>query len=211
MVIPASAPPPQPPPGSLGGIILCGGRSSRLGINKSELQLHGRTFLAILAEAVSQYADPVVLVGRVETERHHFSAPVQIRADELPDRGPLEGIRVGLAALSAVCEAAFVTSCDVPLLRPEIIPWLAAQRQGREAAIPVQDQRVYGLTAVYRTDLHPRLAQRIAAGQLRVSDLATALDCQRIPVAGLRQLDPNLDSLMNINSADDYQALLERS
>ena len=203
--------PPSTVPRRLGGIILCGGRSSRLGINKSELKLGGRTFLEILHEVVGEATDRVVLVGHVDLARHSFSGPQEILADEVADRGPLEGIRVGLQALAEDCHAAFVTSCDVPLLRPAVIRWLAESLGTHEAAIPTDDQRVYGLTAVYRTDTHARMAQRIAANQLRVSDLAEALDTHRLPLKQLRAIDPDLDSLTNINSADDYQALLDRA
>jgi molybdopterin-guanine dinucleotide biosynthesis protein A len=52
--------------------------------------------------------------------------------------------------------------------------------------------------------------QRIKNGQLRVSELATAFQAHQISVDSLREIDPELDSMTNINSAIDYYNLLKR-
>ena len=108
------------------------------------------------------------------------------------------------------CEFAFVTSCDVPLLKPQLIRFLFEQLEGHPAIVPVQGDRVFGMTAIYRTDQHVEIDDRIKSNQLRVSDLAAALDARCIKADELRKADPDLDSLTNINSVDDYRILLDR-
>jgi molybdopterin-guanine dinucleotide biosynthesis protein A len=66
------------------------------------------------------------------------------------------------------------------------------------------------MTAIYRTELHHAIGQRIALNQRRVSDLASAFATNRIDVETLRIVDPNLDSLTNVNLARDYLELLHR-
>ncbi len=195
----------------MGAIVLCGGQSTRLGIDKTELIFRDQTFLELVVQQVSKVAKHVVLVGRINSESHHLAENIISLQDERDGLGPLEGIRVGLKCLAdRNIPLAFVTSCDVPLLKPELIRFLISQRCERSAIVPVDGARVYGMTAIYETELHSRIEERLENKQLRVSELADAFDARKVPVNELKDVDPNLDSMTNINSAQDYQALLDR-
>jgi len=195
---------------SLGAIVLCGGKSTRLGIDKTQLIFHGQTFLERVVSQVEQVCHPVVLVGDADFSQHQLPPNVQWATDEHPNCGPLEGIRVGLAKLASQVDFAFVTSCDVPLIAPQLIRFLFHKISDHEAVVPVSEERIFGMTAVYRTALHEMIDQRIKNGQLRVSELATAFQAHQISVDLLREIDPELDSMTNINSAIDYYNLLKR-
>lgn len=219
----------QNPISKLGAVVLCGGKSSRLGIDKSRLDFNGRTFLEQVVAQVRQVCSSVVVVGNNDLSCHRLPGDVLIARDEASDKGPLEGIRVGLKRLSMPsraaetqppdasnqvkqvgCEFAFVTSCDVPLLKSELVRFLFEQLEGHSAIVPVQEERIFGMTAIYRIQLHVEIANRIKAGSLRVSDLASALGARCIEAESLRAADSDLDSLTNINSVADYRELLER-
>ena len=196
---------------NLGAVVLCGGESSRLGVDKAGLLFNGQTFLHCIVEKIATVTDTIVLVGKEQSEAtRQLPCKVIFRRDQRTDRGPLEGIRVGLARLAESVEYAFVTSCDVPLLNPALIRQLFQQIGDAPAIVPVDGKRVFGMTAIYRTDLHASIDQRIEAGQLRVSDLADAFGARKIQVQTLASSDPNLDSLTNVNSAKDYLDLLAR-
>ena len=201
---------------NLGAVVLCGGKSSRLGIDKTRLDFKGRTFLEQVVQQVRQVCSQVVIVGDTDLSFHQLPDDVWMACDEADDKGPLEGIRVGLERLANAeneqggCEFAFVTSCDVPLLQPALIGYLFEQLNGGSAVVPLQGDRVFGMTAIYRTRFHVEIGNRIKANQLRVSELATALDARCIDSETLRKIDPDLDSLTNINSVDDYRNLLKR-
>jgi molybdopterin-guanine dinucleotide biosynthesis protein A len=194
----------------LGAIVLCGGKSTRLGIDKTQLIFQGQTFLERVVSQVQKVCHPVILVGDADFSQHQLPPNVQWATDENADCGPLEGIRVGLAKLASQVDMAFVTSCDVPLIDPELIRFLSHRISDRDAVIPVSGERVFGMTAVYRTKLHGMIHERIQNGQLRVSELATAFPSHQIHVDSLREIDPELDSMTNINSAVDYFDLLKR-
>ena len=213
---------------SLGAVVLCGGQSSRLGIDKTRLDFQGRTFLEQVVSQVRQVCRRVVVVGNGDLSFHDLPADVLLARDEAVGKGPLEGIRVGLKQLATAvdsqkpddpesqtaedrgCEFALVTSCDVPLLKPELIRFLFEQLKGHSAIVPVQEERIFGMTAIYQTQHHVEIAKRIDADSLRVSDLASALGARCIDAESLRVADSNLDSLTNINSVADYRQLLER-
>ena len=195
---------------SLGAIVLCGGKSTRLGIDKTQLIFHGQTFLERVVSQVEKVCHPVILVGDPDFSQHQLPPNVQWATDENPNCGPLEGIRVGLAKLASQVDFAFVTSCDVPLINPELVRFLFHKIAEHEAVVPISEERIFGMTAVYRTKLHQLIDQRIQNGQLRVSELANSFQALQIPVNLLREIDPELDSMTNINSAADYFDLLKR-
>ena len=195
---------------SLGAVVLCGGQSSRLGVDKQELVFAGKTFLETIVAALAPVTQKIVLVGNVDPERHQLPDSVSIAHDELDGKGPLEGIRVGLKFLSNDCQYAFVSSCDVPLLTGKLVGFLFAQMNDRDAIVPTKGDRRYGMTAIYRTSLHTAIAKRIQQNLLRVCDLADGFDVVNLDADALRIVDPELDTLTNINSAADYVRLLER-
>ena len=190
--------------------MLCGGQSSRLGIDKQELMFDGKTFLETIVSALQPVVRRVVLVGNVNADRHQLPDSVLVTQDQRSGKGPLEGIRVGLEALSSDCEYAFVSSCDVPLLTGDLIEFLFARIRDADAIVPTKGPRQYGMTAIYRTWLHAAVDQRIQQNKLRVCNLAEGFQVTNIDAEELRAVDPELDTLTNINSAEDYFRLLKR-
>lgn len=195
---------------NLGAVVLCGGQSTRLGTNKSELLLNEKTFLQTIVETLHEVTARIVLVGRVDPSKHSLPPETVIAVDQKHDRGPLEGIRVGLKRLEDTCQYAFVTSCDVPLLSPQLVTFLWEQLGEHDGIVPFRGDRRYGMTAIYRTSMHTSIEKRIANDRLRVRDLTEGFNINRIPVDDLRVVDPMLDSLTNVNTPDDYQDLLDR-
>jgi len=181
-----------------------------MGIDKAQLIFQGQTFLERVVRHTRQACGQIVLVGDIDFSKHNLPAEIVIAGDEQVGKGPLEGIRVGLKQLAKQFQHAFVTSCDVPLLRPELIGFLFEHIGDHQAVVPIENSRVFGMTAIYQTELHQAIEQRIANEQLRVSDLASAFATNRIDVESLKVIDPELDSLTNVNSAVDYLELLNR-
>ena len=190
--------------------MLCGGQSSRLGIDKQELVFEGKTFLETIVLALQPIASRIVLVGNVNPDRHQLTDSVLVTQDQRSGKGPLEGIRVGLEALSNDYEYAFVSSCDVPLLTGDLVEFLFARMSGADAIVPTKGPRRYGMTAIYRTQLHTAIGQRIQQNKLRVCNLAEGFKVTNIDAEELRVVDPELDTLTNINSVEDYFRLLKR-
>ena len=195
---------------TLGAVVLCGGQSTRLGVDKQELIFDGQTFLERIVSALTPVTRRILLVGNVNRDRHQLPDSVSIAQDQRPDKGPLEGIRVGLEALANDCEYAFVSSCDVPLLTGALVQFLVKRLSDRDAIVPTKGPRRYGMTAIYRTKLHTAIGKRIDQDKLRVCDLTEGFDVTDIDAEALRVVDPELDTLTNINSAADYFRLLER-
>ncbi len=106
---------------TLGGVILAGGRSSRMGTDKALLDWHGVPLVVHVYEAVTAAVDgPVVVVGAPGQR-----LPVPALADPEPHRGPVVGLGVGLRAVGM---RAFVCGVDQPFAH-SVIPDLLRARE----------------------------------------------------------------------------------
>ncbi|MDA1017541.1 MAG: molybdenum cofactor guanylyltransferase, partial [Planctomycetota bacterium] len=136
-------------------------------------------------------------------------ADVLIKRDRQSERGPLEGLAVGLEALRGSADAAFVSPCDCPLLRSEFVRKMISCLDDHELVIPRDASFFHPLAAVYRTSLVDRVTELIAANRMRPFFLVEAADSRIIDVSELRDVDPQLESLRNMNTPDDYESALK--
>lgn len=136
--------------------------------------------------------------------------PIDTVSDKYQSCGPLEGIRSSLEYLAPDFEFAFVTACDVPPFDPQVVDFLLKRIGDKEAVIPIDEDRVYGLTAIYRTAARAKLEKRIKSKNLRVGDLPDTLNAALVATEDLSSVDTDLNCLKNINCPADYFLLLEQ-
>ncbi len=193
---------------NVGGLILCGGKSSRMGYPKAALPFGPETMLARVVRLLGEVVDPLVVVAARDQELPELPVGVRVARDDNPDRGPLEGLRVGLSRLADSADAAYATSCDVPLLVPEFVRRMIELLGACDAAVPVEEGRHHPLAAVYRTSVVPHIERLLAADRRRPAFLYDDVATRRVDVAELREVDPNLHTLANLNRPEDYYAAL---
>jgi molybdopterin-guanine dinucleotide biosynthesis protein A len=194
-----------------GGIVLCGGQSSRMGLPKATLPFGNETLLTRVVRIVSSVVQPVVVVAAADQPLPPLPPQTLVTRDELPGRGPLQGMAAGLSALPHRVTAAYVTGCDVPLLVPAFVRRMLELLEDFEIAIPLDGERHHPLAAVYRVTILDRAVALLAADQLRPRSLLELARTRRVPVAELSDIDPELDSLRNLNRREEYIAALARA
>jgi molybdopterin-guanine dinucleotide biosynthesis protein A len=201
--------------GALGGVILCGGRSSRMGTPKAWLDFGGETLLARTAKVVGSVAAPVVVAAAPGQDLPPLSEGVALVRDAAIGNGPLQGIAAGLGAVAAHAPAAFVCGTDAPFLHPALIRRLAVLHgEGHAIVAACAGGRVHPLAAVYGTSVLPVIAEALAAGRLRLTAIfdrvPTLIADEALLLAGdeLRSADPELRSLSNVNTPEEYAAAL---
>lgn len=194
---------------NLSAIVLCGGSSRRMGRDKSSLDFGVETMLGRVVRqlAIQTPVDRIVCVAAIEQTLPELPRGVRVVHDRRPDAGPLEGLATGLSELS-MAEAAFVTTCDAPLVAPELPEFLASLLDEHDAVAPRIDGQLYPLTAVYRSKVHEIANRRLADGQRRVIDFVAELNVRYIDDE-LKRIDPQLLSIRNCNTMAEYAALLE--
>src|SRR6516162_8765549 len=88
----------------IGGIVLCGGRSERMGRPKAWLPFGDELLLPRVVRLLRQAVDPVVVVAAPDQDVPPLPDGVAVVRDEAKGRGPLQGLAAGLAALRGQAE-----------------------------------------------------------------------------------------------------------
>ena len=200
------------------GIVLAGGRSSRMGTPKAALEWHGSTLLRRTAEILARVADGPVVVVRAPGQALPALPPaVEVVDDPREGLGPVQGLAAGLAAVAGRAEIAFVCSTDLPFLHPAFARRvMRAAAEGADVGLPVARGYPQPLAAAYRTGLAPVAERLVREQRLRPAFLFDECTVSRLDDAALRAdpilaaLDPDLDSVLNVNEPADYAAARAR-
>lgn len=175
---------------------------------KLTLPFGPETMLARVVRLLGEVVRPVVVVAAEDQELPELPGSIVIARDRRPDRGPLEGLAAGLRSLSDRVQAAFATACDVPLLLPEFVGRMVELSAGFEVTVPQVDGFDEPLAAVYRTGVLPQIDDLLAADRLRLAYLFDRVRTRRVMREELTDVDPDLQSLANVNDPADYRAAL---
>jgi molybdopterin-guanine dinucleotide biosynthesis protein A len=194
----------------VGGIVLCGGQSSRMGRPKAWLPIAGERMLPRVARVLGHVVAPVTVVAAPGQDLPTLPADVEIVRDDRPGRGPLEGLAAGLAALRDRADAAYLSSCDVPFLRPAFVTRLIDLLGDHVICVPHVDEHHHPLATVYRTEVLDAVRRLLAENRMRPFFLFDMVPTRVVEASELVDVDPLCDSLRNLNTPGDYeQARLE--
>ena len=206
-------------PADAAGVVLVGGRSSRMGRPKATLEWHGSTLLyrasALLARTVG---GPVLVVAAPGQDLPELPPRVEVVADPVEGLGPMRGLATGLGAVGERSPVAFVCSTDLPVLHPALVRRVLRGFADPEVDVVLPVARGYRqpLAAGYRTALAGLVEKLLGEGDLRPGMLfrhcrvAQLDDAALLAEPDLARHDPGLDSLVNVNEPDDYAAALAR-
>ena len=194
---------------AIGGIVLCGGKSTRMGTSKASLPFGPETMLQRVVRLLSDVVAPIVVVAALDQELPQLPPGVIVTRDEHEGRGPLEGLRAGLKALPSAVDAAYVTSCDVPLLETGFVRQMIDLAHDYDIAVMEIDGFTHPLSAVYRRTTLAFVEDLLAHNRLRPVFLFDAMKTRRVKPEEMTA-DPQLRTLRNLNTREDYeQALVE--
>ena len=191
-----------------GGIVLCGGRSSRMGRAKAWLPFGQEVLLQRTVRILREVVDPVVVVAAPGQELPDLPASVIVARDELEYLGPLNGLATGLAALAGRAEVVYLCSCDVPFLLPTFVRRVVNRLGEADVCMPEVGGFKHPLAAAYRPGVLPVVAELVAANRLRPVFLTDRRPTRLLTAADFADVDPTLDSLRNVNTPADYEAAL---
>src|SRR5262245_4662400 len=149
------------------GIVLCGGQSSRMGRPKAWLPFGEELMLPRVVRLLSEVVSPVVVVAAPEQDVPPLPADVPIVRDEERGRGPLQGLLAGLQALQGRADAAYLSSCDVPFLKPAFVRRLIDLLGDHAICVPRVGEYHHPLAAVYRLGVADAVARLLAENRLR--------------------------------------------
>jgi molybdopterin-guanine dinucleotide biosynthesis protein A len=189
-----------------------------MGAPKAALEWHGSTLLYRTSAVMVRSVDgPVVVVAAPGQELPELPAGVAVVEDPVEGLGPMQGLAVGLAAVEDRAEAAFVCSTDLPFLHPAYVRRvLRGLGNGVDVVLPVARGFRQPLAAAYRTGLARLVADLLRQGNRRPGMIFEHCTVTQLDDAALladpavARLDPDLESVLNVNTLDDYRAARDR-
>ena len=185
------------------GLVLAGGRSSRLGRSKALEPFLGEPLLSRVAARLGPVVQEVTLV--VDSQSTAATLPVpfgaQVVLDEYPNCGPLGGIYTGLKA--ARTPWVLVVACDMPFVEPRLLQFLLEQRGAKEAVAPLVNGLPEPAHAAYSKGCLPAMLSRLQSGRLKLADILQDLNVAYVAEEALREVDPHLLSFFNVNTQAD--------
>jgi molybdopterin-guanine dinucleotide biosynthesis protein A len=192
------------------------GRDRAAPVRKEWLDLGGRTLLDRVVEAVALETSRAIVVAAPGRPLPTLAHRAEVVHDSRPGSGPLVALLDGLDAISPAAEEqfVFVSSCDVPGLKREVIRWLIARAAatGADWVVPEVAGHPQVLVSVIRRSLRGRIAAWLASGKRDPRGLLASLErgtAARIDLVGeqdLAAVDPGLESFRDIDTPEDLAA-----
>lgn len=182
-----------------------------MGTPKATLPFGPETMLQRVVRLLGTVVSPVVAVAARDQVLPELPSQVIITRDEREARGPLEGLRAGLRALPDSVDAAYVTSCDVPLLAPAFVTRMIELLGDHEIAVMEIEGFPHPLSAVYRRGTLPQVESLLERDKLRPVFLFDAVRTRRVRPEEMTSADPQLRTLRNLNTPEDYRDALREA
>jgi molybdopterin-guanine dinucleotide biosynthesis protein A len=199
------------------GIVLAGGQSKRMGADKAWLPLAGRPLIEWVLSALRGVCQQQMVVGREVGRLGELGVPVVV--DRMAIRSPLTGIHAGLKASST--DLNLVVACDVPLVRSELLSFLARAIGPTHAAVPylaegppplrseattAREAGLQPLCAAYRRSCIVQLEKLLLSGGYPTVALTSVVKARIVGPEEWSLFDPEGHSFFNINTPQDLLA-----
>ncbi|WP_459929202.1 molybdenum cofactor guanylyltransferase [Desulfosporosinus burensis] len=186
------------------GILLAGGKSSRMKKNKAFLELEGKP-LVERSLTVLQTIFTEVLISSNKPELY-AGYEVPVIQDEILERGPLEGLHQGLK--SATNDWVFFVACDMPFLRAEVIRFLFTRISNYDAVVPQLQSGLHPLHAYYHRRCLPFIKKNLEADRLKIIDFYSSCAVRYVEETELEGFSDLSRVFCNVNTPDDWSAIL---
>lgn len=191
------------------GVILAGGKSTRMGQDKAELQLHNDSLVQIAFNRLSVIFDNVFIVRSTPLQSSELNK--RVIPDIYPGMGPASGIHSALTHCSD--EMYFILSCDMPFFSTNSVKFICEQSRGYDVTVPIHNGRIYPASALYNKNALYAFEKAISPSNdqkqekrksLSLNNILHDLNVQYLDMtkspAGFKELE-----LFNINTPEDYE------
>lgn len=186
------------------GVVLSGGRSSRMRSNKAFVEVHGQRIIESVIAKLSGIMDDILLVTNdPESYIKYENKRLRVVTDIIPNKGPLSGIHSGLHY--ARYDHIVAVACDMPFLNTGLLLYMINQADGWDAVVPRIGDYFQPLCAVYDKNCHNQVQNALMNEQLKISRLYEQMNIRYVDDKEIRAYgDPDL-MFFNVNNLEDLQ------
>lgn len=183
--------------------VLAGGRSQRMGVDKTLLHFDGEPLVARVADIAAQVCSSVIVVTNRPEALTDAGLPASVRilVDEVAYQGPLGGLVTALK--NAEEEWILALAADMPWLEPAVIRALWDARDGAQVVLPTSEKGPEPLLALYHRSCLPEARRVLDSGRRRLVAILPKVKTVEVSLDTLRRVDPGLRSLVNVNTPEE--------
>ncbi len=183
------------------GIVLAGGKNSRMGVEKAFLKVCGQRIIDRVYASLKPITPHIIIVTNRPLLYQQF--PARIVTDLIPHQGPLGGILTGLFYTTSF--PALVLACDLPFVTTKFLEFLISYWDERlDALIPKTPDGHQPLCAIYGKGAMPVLEAQLKRGDLRLYQALRRLKKQYLLPETIAQIDPGGRTFFNLNTPSDF-------
>jgi Molybdopterin-guanine dinucleotide biosynthesis protein A len=191
----------------ISGIILAGGRSSRMGQDKTLLAIEAETLIERTVRELREVTDEIIIASNQKC-KYNIPGTIEV-TDIFPGKGPMGGIHSGL--MSAQNPFAFVVAGDMPFFFAQTARYLIAKiDSGYDVIAPEIDGSWEPLCAVYSKNCLKTIEQFLLDDIRNVFGLYKSVKVLKVEEQELLAIGKSEDLFYNLNTPQDYQAILNR-
>jgi molybdopterin-guanine dinucleotide biosynthesis protein A len=184
-------------------VILAGGKSSRLGRDKSFLLMEGQPLVARLVQKLSVLSDDLIIVTNDATGYEKLALPARLVPDLRPGVGSLMGIYSGLTV--ARHPQALTVACDMPFLSLPLLRYMLSQADGVDVVIPRLGGLLEPLHAIYNKSCLAAMDRLLAQNRRQIIAFFPEVDVRYVEEEEVDRFDPHHLSFVNVNTLEDWE------
>lgn len=198
------------------GVILSGGKSSRIGLNKAFLEIDGKRIIDRTIEIYKKIFDEILIITNTPEDYQYLTESVilseaknpklKIYTDLIPHRGSLGGIYTGL--FYSKSNYAFFAACDMPFINEKVIRHIIKGAKDYDIIVPYFKHRLHPLHAVYSKKCLPIIKEMVEKKRLKIKDLFSKF--KGLKVKRITDIpETRLPSFSNINTKENYKQAIK--
>ncbi|MGO9139062.1 MAG: molybdenum cofactor guanylyltransferase [Syntrophales bacterium] len=183
------------------GVILSGGKSARMGINKAFLEFEGKRLIDRTMLTFKDLFREVILVTNSPLD--YLDQDCIIVSDIFKDKGALGGIYTGL--FYASYNHAFVSACDMPFLNKSFIEHMIECVDRYDVVVPEPPNGLQPLHAIYSKRCLPAIKKLMNADSLKITGFYRGLKTLTVEKETIKSFDPEGKMFLNVNTRKDFE------
>lgn len=186
------------------GIILAGGKNTRMGENKAFLEIDGERLIDKTMNLYRQIFADIIIVTNDPLSYVEFT-DAAIATDIYKGKGPLGGIYTGL--FYSKSDYAFVCPCDMPFLNKGFVEYLLAQTGKYDVIVPALAEGYQPLHAVYSRNCLPSIKRLLLLDKLKITGFYRDMRVLAISEEQIRPFNKDGRLFQNLNTPEDLEKI----
>ena len=187
------------------GIILSGGKSTRMGENKAFIEIEGVPIIRRIYTLFKELFQEVIIVTNQQELFKNFDS--KIYSDLLPNKGALGGLYTGL--FFSTFQYSFCVACDMPFIKKPLVQYIIDNIKGEDVIVPRTQDGLQPLHAVYSKNCLDPIKKIMEQGKYKIIDFYNRVNVKIVEEKDFTLLDPLRESFINVNTPEELHSIIK--